>query len=65
MWDLIVSVPDHCLSFYFSIKPSLLFSNFGCCISKGSPFRLFDSEVLITTGKALITFCVDFFDEVF
>ena len=20
MWDLIVSVPDHCLSFYFSMK---------------------------------------------
>ena len=35
------------------------------CISKGSPFRLFDSEVLITTGKALITFCVDFFYKVF
>ena len=29
MWDLIVSVPDHCLSFYFSTRPlveSLLFS---------------------------------------
>ena len=23
MWDLIVSVPDHCLSFYFSVKWSL------------------------------------------
>ena len=22
MWDLIVSVPDHCLSFYFSNLPS-------------------------------------------
>ena len=21
MWDLIVSVPDHCLSFYFPSKP--------------------------------------------
>ena len=21
MWDLIVSVPDHCLSFYFSLRP--------------------------------------------
>ena len=21
MWDLIVSVPDHCLSFYFSRRP--------------------------------------------
>ena len=25
MWDLIVSVPDHCLSFYFS---TLLYGNF-------------------------------------
>ena len=33
--------------------------------SEGSPFRLFDSEVSITTGKALITFCVDVFDKVF
>ena len=23
MWDLIVSVPDHCLSFYFSIAPDV------------------------------------------
>ena len=23
MWDLIVSVPDHCLSFYFSKAPRL------------------------------------------
>ena len=23
MWDLIVSVPDHCLSFYFSYKCAL------------------------------------------
>ena len=21
MWDLIVSVPDHCLSFYFTVRP--------------------------------------------
>ena len=53
------------LSWTDSIKPGLLFSNFGCCISKGSPFRLLDSEVLITTGKALITFCVDSFYKVF
>ena len=25
MWDLIVSVPDHCLSFYFSISFVFLF----------------------------------------
>ena len=24
MWDLIVSVPDHCLSFYFIKQPILL-----------------------------------------
>ena len=23
MWDLIVSVPDHCLSFYFSCKKTI------------------------------------------
>ena len=23
MWDLIVSVPDHCLSFYFRLAPVL------------------------------------------
>ena len=23
MWDLIVSVPDHCLSFYFGLKTLL------------------------------------------
>ena len=26
MWDLIVSVPDHCLSFYFSRNLQLLVS---------------------------------------
>ena len=29
------------LSWKVSVKSSLLFSNFGCCICKGSPFRLF------------------------
>ena len=28
MWDLIVSVPDHCLSFYFSFMRYLLFLSF-------------------------------------
>ena len=36
MWDLIVSVPDHCLAFYFPSN-----RNFGRCIPNGSPFRLF------------------------
>ena len=25
MWDLIVSVPDHCLSFYFNSKSSKVY----------------------------------------
>ena len=31
MWDLIVSVPDHCLSFYFSRTAQAVFS-----VSRGS-----------------------------
>ena len=26
MWDLIVSVPDHCLSFYFTVNTVIFFS---------------------------------------
>ena len=32
IWDLIVSVPDHCLSFCFSIKPS-------CCQTLDAVFQ--------------------------
>ena len=33
MWDLIVSVPDHCLSFYFTNCISVIknLCNEGCC----------------------------------
>ena len=30
MWDLIVSVPDHCLSFYFAEADVLLIIDFRC-----------------------------------
>ena len=33
MWDLIVSVPDHCLSFYFETKICILFF-FSICKKK-------------------------------
>ena len=36
MWDLIVSVPDHCLSFYFTDKHSHVIANkdpFTCIVS--------------------------------
>ena len=28
MWDLIVSVPDHCLSFYFTAEAFTILQNF-------------------------------------
>ena len=31
MWDLIVSVPDHCLSFYFSLTMAFLCTNLDRC----------------------------------
>ena len=48
MWDLIVSVPDHCLSFLL-------------CICKLASNRLFDKGgVLITTTNACIFCRTDF-----
>ena len=46
MWDLIVSVPDHCLSFYFS------FMNASCSISVhfNSGFYGDVAECLLTCG---------------
>ena len=34
-----------------SIKASLLFSNFGCCISKGTPFRYLISRRCVVNKK--------------
>ena len=34
MWDLIVSVPDHCLSFYFGLTDwSLFMRDIGRCVN--------------------------------
>ena len=48
MWDLIVSVPDHCLSFYFEstaylkfAKLQYVFSGFRCRVITGSLMRLY------------------------
>ena len=32
MWDLIVSVPDHCLSFYFGTEVIILLRYSGLCL---------------------------------
>ena len=48
MWDLIVSIPDHCLSFYFESTAYLKFaklqyvsSGFRCRVIAGSLMRLY------------------------
>ena len=40
MWDLIVSVPDHCLSFYFTLKA--IFH-----VESGMSYSLFQYAVVI------------------
>ena len=42
MWDLIVSVPDHCLSFYFSSQNIVLvwMRNCGYSVCEGGTARL-------------------------
>ena len=47
MWDLIVSVPDHCLSFYFGQNKQILC---GHCLSISSP-RLSAHGVLVREEK--------------
>ena len=32
MWDLIVSVPDHCLSFYFPLAVAIPFAEHKCLL---------------------------------
>ena len=41
MWDLIVSVPDHCLSFYFS------YSGVHCCRRRQQCLNIFSSETAL------------------
>ena len=56
MWDLIVSVPDHCLSFYFSWV-----SNFFCFISFGNKWLNFNFITLHLWKK--ITWGLTYFDQ--
>ena len=38
MWDLIVSVPNHCLSFYFTYDFSILYNTFSHRLIKDNLF---------------------------
>ena len=51
MWDLIVSVPDHCLSFYFGFMVQ-------CFLVKGN------SLLLINGSFFLFSFFFSFFHQV-
>ena len=53
MWDLIVSVPDHCLSFYFAhimyIKKTEISMVAGSCCSSIRTFHIWLSQNWKTT----------------
>ena len=40
MWDLIVSVPDHCLSFYFERKMKVDDKNTVMCLELSFPIQV-------------------------
>ena len=54
MWDLIVSVPDHCLSFYSSDSNCLPWSE---CICLGMPYLHMNS---FTSRSATVTASIFF-----
>ena len=49
MWDLIVSVPDHCLSFYFAYALLVILQHFLVTT------QLVEKHMLILSKKAKIT----------
>ena len=55
MWDLIVSVPDHCLSFYFTIPVYLLYHNLEANVLKCDKFPFtfypYNKIMMKTTDK--------------
>ena len=49
MWDLMVSVPDRCLSFYSEYKTLRIMQIYQCNIVFGDYFYLFDNSIMKTT----------------
>ena len=51
MWDLIVSVPDHCLSFYFESTTYLKFAKLQCFLWLSFPgdYRVTNEALLAET----------------
>ena len=67
MWDLIVSVPDHCLSFYFESFAYLKFATFQyffaglrCRVIIGSLMRLYWSKLRSLTHPFFLVIWVPF-----
>ena len=50
IWDLIVSVPDHCLSFYFQTQPSAILKQRGLVYLQAKQFP----ALAVSKGKVLL-----------
>ena len=56
MWDLIVSVPDHCLSFYFvCFEWSLCVCVFELNVAFNN-FSVISRRCLVAAGSSMLTF---------
>ena len=53
MWDLIVSVPDHCLSFYFPLTSSIA----QCSSAQSRPIRTSITDLFASRGNLLCLRC--------
>ena len=53
MWDLIVSVPDHCLSFYLPYQMCALSKHFSSQMKKICPKDVLNSGFCISKGDNL------------
>ena len=56
MWDLIVSVPDHCLSFYFSFLTHFCISNCKFIVKRHQNLRRY--PMTLTTHSMVCFFII-------
>ena len=48
MWDLIASVPDHCLSFYFMNRFRIVFQKFSLTKQSALPLYYITMHIILT-----------------
>ena len=51
MWNLIVSVPDHCLSFYFTVNTQVYI--LGCCFFVCLTFKVPNQRIKISVNVSI------------